>query len=174
MKMCDTELPNHIILAQSILKNPEKFEWILQKGTELGVAEFYPVITHRTEALSLRKIDRLQRILVEATEQCGRCIVPILHEPVTFEKFLRLEFFDKKEVELIVPHLVADGSLADFSLNSRKCVVICIGPEGGFDENEIVAAREVGARIVTLGRRVLRSETAALSAVAQLAAKLDG
>lgn len=170
---CDTELPVKIILAQSILKSPEKFEWVLQKGTELGVGEFYPIITRRTERSALHKFDRLQRILIEATEQCGRCNVPVLHEPIKFEKFLGLEFVHKKQVQLIVPHVVADGRIRDIVLYPNKRIAVCIGPEGGFEDTEILAAQQVGASLVSLGMRVLRSETAALSAIAQLGMRLE-
>lgn len=172
-RLCDTELPERLILAQSILKNPDKFEWVLQKGTELGISEFYPLITRRTERESLNKLDRLQRILVEAAEQSGRAIVPVLHEPISFEKFLKLEFIDKKQVELIVPHLVADGRIADLPLNSEKRIAVCVGPEGGFEDAEMLAAKNAGAMLVTLGKRVLRSETAALSAATLLASRME-
>lgn len=171
--LCDTELSTRIILAQSILKNPEKFEWVLQKGTELGVSEFYPLITSRTERESLNKIDRLQRIITEAAEQCGRAVLPVLHEPIKFESFLKLEFFSKGQVSLLMPHVVADGRIADFELNPEKRVALCIGPEGGFVDKEIEAAQKAGAFMVTLGKRVLRSETASLAATTLLASRIE-
>ncbi|MFA7278361.1 MAG: RsmE family RNA methyltransferase [Candidatus Gracilibacteria bacterium] len=172
-RVCDNELRPGIILAQSILKNPEKFEWVLQKGTELGVSEFYPIITRRTERESLHKIDRLHRILVEAAEQCGRATVPVLHDAISFEKFLKLDRVAKKEIELLVPHFVIDGKISDLTLDPAKPIAICIGPEGGFDDKEIDTAKKAGAFTVTLGKRVLRSETAALSAVTLLASRIE-
>lgn len=168
---CATELPIKIILAQSILKNPEKFEWVLQKGTELGVSEFYPLITHRTERQFLPKHERLQRILVEATEQCGRCAVPTLHEPMKFEAFLK--HIAVKKHMLLIPHTIGGVSIGALEMADTKSIVLCIGPEGGFDEKEIEDVTKAGGVSVTLGKRVLRSETAAIAAVAMLAAHIE-
>lgn len=168
---CTTELPTNIILAQSILKNPEKFEWILQKGTELGVSEFYPIVTRRTERQFLPKLERLQRILIEATEQCGRCNVPVLHEPMKFEAFLKQMNFEKSM--LLIPHTAASVPMREMKIISEKSVVLCIGPEGGFDEIEVDVVKKFGGQAITLGKRILRSETAALAAVALLGARLE-
>lgn len=168
---CETELPTKIILAQSILKNPEKFEWVLQKGTELGVSEFYPIITHRTERQFLPKLERLRRILVEATEQCGRCVVPVLHEPMKLEVFLK--HIVKGDTLVLIPHTFATIPISDVKITDKKSMVLCIGPEGGFDEAEVESVKKSGGQAITLGRRVLRSETAALAAVAQLAAQVE-
>lgn len=168
---CETELPVNVILAQSILKNPEKFEWILQKGTELGVSDFYPLITHRTERQFLPKLERLQRILVEATEQCGRCKVPVLHEPMKFEAFLKT--IAAKDRLLLIPHTIGGKTMGELKVGNKKSVVLCIGPEGGFDEKEVEAVTKTGGQAITLGKRVLRSETAALAAVATLSAQIE-
>lgn len=168
---CETELSTKIILAQSILKNPEKFEWVLQKGTELGVSEFYPIITHRTERQFLPKHERLQRILVEATEQCGRCVVPTLHEPMKFEVFLKHIAVEKPM--LLIPHTIGGKSIGTLKMVQKKPAVLCIGPEGGFDDKEVEGVQKAGGISVTLGRRILRSETAALAALAQFGARLE-
>ena len=168
---CDTELSTKIVLAQSILKNPEKFEWVLQKGTELGVSEFYPIITHRTERQFLPKHERLQRILVEATEQCGRCIVPILHEPMKFEAFLKHIAAEKPM--LLIPHTIGGKSIDTLKMVQKKPAVLCIGPEGGFDDKEVEEVKKAGGISVTLGKRILRSETASLAAVTLLAAQIE-
>ncbi|MCX6733990.1 MAG: RsmE family RNA methyltransferase [Candidatus Peregrinibacteria bacterium] len=166
-----TELPVNIIVAQSILKNPEKLEWILQKGTELGMSDFYPLITHRTERQFLPKFERLQRILVEATEQCGRCKVPVLHEPMKFEAFLKTKV--TKDSLVLIPHTMGGKKMNELKLIDEKSIVVCIGPEGGFDEKEVEDVTKVGGISVTLGKRVLRSETAAIAAVAMLAAHIE-
>ncbi len=168
---CQTELSTKITLAQSILKNPEKFEWILQKGTELGISEFYPIITRRTERQFLPKRERLLRILVEATEQCGRCVVPILHEPMKFDAFLKYIAVDKPI--LLIPHTIGGVSMGELKMVEKKPAVLCIGPEGGFDDKEIEDVKKAGGIAVTLGRRILRSETAALAAVTLLAARIE-
>lgn len=168
---CKTELPAKIILAQSILKNPEKFEWILQKGTELGVSDFYPLITHRTERQFLPKFERLQRILVEATEQCGRCRVPVLHEPMKFDAFLKHILVEKPM--LLIPHTIGGKSMGELKMLNNIPVVLYIGPEGGFDDKEVDDVKKAGGISVTLGKRILRSETAALAAVTLLAARIE-
>ena len=168
-RIVSTELPRRIILAQSILKNPEKFEWVLQKGTELGVSEFYPLITKRTERESLNKMDRLNRIIIEAVEQSGRTRVPVLHEPILYEKFLKKMSDDG--VKVIVPDFSGEHKIS--SLDGDGAVFsLCIGPEGGFDSSEVTRAREAGCAIVTLGPRVLRSETAAITALSILTEQL--
>lgn len=168
---CKTELPAKIILVQSILKNPEKFEWILQKGTELGVSDFYPLITHRTERQFLPKFERLQRILVEATEQCGRCRVPVLHEPMKFDAFLKHILVEKPM--LLIPHTIGGKSMGELKMLNNIPVVLYIGPEGGFDDKEVDDVKKAGGISVTLGKRILRSETAALAAVTLLAARIE-
>ncbi len=170
VRVCDTELPVKIILAQSILKSPDKFELILQKGTELGVSDFYPIITKRTERESLHKFDRLQRIILEAVEQSGRVKVPVLHEPVKFEKLFLVPEITQSHI--FIPHFEHSASLSE-SYGGEKTTTICIGPEGGFLDQEVAFAREHGATAVGLGKRILRSETAALAAVAQLAGRME-
>ncbi len=170
VRACDTELPGKIILAQSILKSPDKFEWMLQKGTELGVSEFYPIITKRTERESLNKFDRLQRIILEAVEQSGRVHVPVLHEPIKFEKLFLVP--EIAQSHILIPHFEHSASLSG-SYGGEKATTICIGPEGGFLDQEVVFAREHGATAVGLGKRILRSETAAMAAVAQLAGRME-
>lgn len=170
VRECDTELSVKIVLAQSILKSPEKFEWILQKGTELGVGEFYPIITRRTERPTLHKFDRLQRILIEATEQSGRCVVPILHEPIKFEKFLKLVATSSL---LLIPHTTGGMPLKDVTFSGNGSVVVCIGPEGGFEDKEIDMVKNLGGQTITLGKRILRSETASIVTLAQLLGRMD-
>ncbi|MBI5753910.1 16S rRNA (uracil(1498)-N(3))-methyltransferase [Candidatus Peregrinibacteria bacterium] len=85
-KFCETELPLRLVIAQAILKNMERMEWLLQKGTELGVSAFAPLLTDRTERKVLGKEERLQRILKEAAEQSGRGKVPELSGAKRFEK----------------------------------------------------------------------------------------
>lgn len=170
VRNCDTELPIKIILAQSILKSPEKFEWVLQKGTELGVGEFYPIITRRTERPTLHKFDRLQRILIEATEQCGRCVVPVLHEPIKFERFLK---HVQTGSSLLVPHTIGGVPLQDVTFSKSGPVVVCIGPEGGFEDKEIEIVKSLSGQAITLGKRVLRSETASIVSLAQLLGRIE-
>ncbi len=160
-RFCPAELSFKLVIAQSILKNPEKFEWVLQKGTELGVSEFLPIITERTERKSLFKVDRMGRILKEAAEQSGRGVVPELSEVVKFERI----FASCSDGVCIVPDPKAEKTFKNFVEDFKvlpKRVVVCVGPEGGFTEKEIDLAKEKGAFLLNLGPRILRSETAGI------------
>ena len=156
----ENELPVKLILAQSLLKNAERFEFVLQKCTELGVSEFIPLLTKRTEQKFLHKKERLERILKEATEQSGRARLPKLEELGKFADVLKL-----KNVLVLMPHPVADEKFADIKArlgSASRDILICIGPEGGFMEDEVDLARESGALIFNIGKRILRAETAAI------------
>jgi 16S rRNA (uracil1498-N3)-methyltransferase len=159
-----------LILCPAITQR-EKFEWILQKGCELGVSEFQPVLTSRTLSQDTRgwedKITRWQKILQEATEQCGRGLIPSIKLPQRFEtvieNFHHLPGFILHEQE----HRVG---LASVLQGTTTTVGLFVGPEGGFSEEEINLGKSAGLQSVSLGQRVLRMETAALAACAVLMA----
>lgn len=161
-KFCETELPVRLVLAQAILKNIDKLELILQKGTELGVSAFIPLITDRTERQALGKIERLHRILREAAEQSHRGKLPELMEPIKFDKMIG----SAGESCLIVPHPTAKMKFSPWSKTMKKLpmeVIVCIGPEGGFTDRETDLSIEGGANLIALGARILRAETAAIT-----------
>jgi 16S rRNA (uracil1498-N3)-methyltransferase len=155
-KQNESESKIKINLHQALPKNPEKFEMVLQKGTEVGVVRFVPLITARTERQSLNKIERLKRILKEAAEQSGRGIVPELCEIVEFGKVLK----NVPEGLNVLAHPTGEKSLKEVCENLGGIVNIFIGPEGGFTENEVSDAAKAGFEIVSLGKRILRAETA--------------
>lgn len=165
---CKTELPCRLIIALAILKNMERFEWALQKGTELGVSAFIPLITDRTERKVLGKVERLQRILKEAAEQSGRGKVPELLEACKFEKILKDDGVQKEKSLIIVPHPGVEQKFSEFCKknlsgeNGQKFsgeIVVCVGPEGGFTDKEIQFAEKEEVKLVSLGDRILRAET---------------
>ena len=155
-----------IYLFQGLPK-AQKMDLIVQKGTELGVTEFIPTITERVDIKlkgDFKKLDRLNRIALEAAKQSKRTIVPKVVEPINFEEALK----KLKSMDLIiVPYENAEDfgvktlfrELGDKANNIEK-VGIIIGPEGGFETFEIDKLKENGAYIVTLGNRILRTETA--------------
>lgn len=155
-----------LTLYQSLLKR-EKFEWVLQKGTELGVARFAPVISRRGLVREAGdKLDRWRRIIAEAAEQSGRGRLPELRRPVALEDALRDA---PAYARALIPWEAAeDGGIraALAGLPTAPAVALFIGPEGGFDPAEIERARAAGVLPITLGPRILRTETAALVAVA--------
>lgn len=161
------ESPLAITLAQGLAKG-EKFELVVQKATELGVHRIIPLITAHTLSTGIREVSehrlrRWRRIALEATKQCGRTRLPEILAPLRWEAFLRafpqpaLLFAER-----------AGRSLADVARAWSEGVdTLCllIGPEGGWQESEVAAAQTAGAIVVTLGQRILRTETAALVAI---------
>lgn len=158
-----------ITLYQSMLKK-DNFEWILQKGTELGIAAFVPVISQRSvvrqQALKQNKANRWQRILVEAAEQSGRGHVPVLEPPLALEEAfvaaqagdLALIPWEEETAQGLLP------LLRELAPARAHEIALFIGPEGGYAPDEIEAARAAGVQPVTLGPRILRAETAAIAA----------
>ena len=156
-------------LYQSITKG-ERFEWLIEKATEIGVTSITPLITARAVVRTPaegNRAERWRRIAIEAAEQCGRSAVPQIGAPLPF-----VDALAGGEGLRIVPYEAADadaatidGVIRDASSRAAVDVSVLIGPEGGFEEAEVARARAAGTAIVTIGRRVLRSETAGLVAV---------
>jgi len=159
-----------VTLFQSLLVR-EKLEWVLQKGTEVGVTQFVLVLTERslvrTKTIEQNKLDRWRRILTEAAEQSHRGRIPQLEPILPFDQaLLRLRDFDR--------YLIAAPSEGAMTLRdilrgitrSPASVAVMIGPEGGFTEEEVARARDKGAVPISLGPRILRTETAAIVACA--------
>ncbi len=147
-----------IVLYCSVLKR-ENFELVVQKATEVGVSEIVPVISKRTVKLNLRN-ERLEKIAREAAEQSGRGTVPKLHQMMGFEA--ALNHARENNQENIFFNVSGKPLEPD---KDKKSIGIFIGPEGGWDEEEIKKAHEVGFTIASLGKLTLRSETAAIIAV---------
>lgn len=156
------ESPARITLAAAMLK-ADKFELVIQKAVELGVAELVPLNTDRCEANTKhaeKRMVRWQRIILDASKQCGRATLMKIGEPVKFQTMLAAG--DNTETVLFAER---DGErLGDGGRNVIRTVVI--GPEGGWSDAEIDAARATGCRIITLGGRILRAETAAIAITA--------
>ncbi len=163
--------PNvRLTLYQGTLKG-QKFEWVLQKGTELGVAAFVPTLCRRSVVRSpevlLKKYSRWRQIIREAAEQSGRGKLPQLAQPVTLANAIaRTQAADL----VIMPWEEAgDGSLKKILGQApAHDIALFIGPEGGFAPEEAAEAKQAGAKLVTLGRRILRAETAGLAACAAI------
>lgn len=173
-----TELPSRIHLFQGIPK-ADKLELIIQKTVELGVYEIIPVETARSvvklEPKKVRqKTERWQAIAEAAAKQSRRGIVPVVREPMSFEKALKLAA--AMEVKLI-PYELAEGmdrTKEIFSaIPENMDIAVFIGPEGGFAEAEIEKAKECGIEPITLGKRILRTETAGLTVMAWLMYQLE-
>lgn len=172
------ELPCRIYLFQGLPK-ADKMELIIQKAVELGAYEIIPVETKRCVVKldgrkSAKKTARWQQIAESAAKQSKRMLIPNVHEVLTFREALK--YAESMDVRL-VPYELARGMqetkeiLAE--IEPGQSVGIFIGPEGGFEEKEIEAAIEGGAKPITLGRRILRTETAGLAILSVLMFQLE-
>ncbi len=174
----DTELPSKIYLFQGLPKQ-EKMEFIVQKAVELGVYQIIPVALKRCvvkldEKKARKKVSRWQEISKSAAKQSGRGIVPEVKNVLAGKE--ALELAAKLDVRLI-PYELAEGMdktkklLA--AIQPGQSIGIFIGPEGGFEKAEVSEALEKGAEAVTLGRRILRTETAGITTLSVLMFQLE-
>ena len=164
----EAELPLMISLFQGLPK-ADKMELIIQKAVETGVHEIYPVINERSVVKldakkAAQKTERWQKIAESAAKQSGRAIIPVIHEPIDYKKALELAKNDNKEI--LLPYENAEGmayskKVIEETINKESCAIF-IGPEGGFSEAEIELAKAKDAKIISLGHRILRTETAGL------------
>ena len=166
----NTELPLQIHLFQGLPKS-DKMELIIQKAVELGVYSITPIemkrcIVKLDDKKKKSKQTRWQAISESAAKQSKRNTIPEINEIISYKAALNAA----KELDLLlVPYENEDGILSTkealAELKEAKSVGIIIGPEGGFDDAEIEAAKDAGGRIISLGKRILRTETAAITAV---------
>ncbi len=159
---------NNVTIAISLLKNNTRFEWFLEKATEIGVTEIIPLVCSRTEKMAF-KFERMKSILVSAMLQSQQCWRPVLHEPVQYEKLWQssktLPKLDEYRQKFIA-HCVDDArrSLSDLNNESLTSKIILIGPEGDFTKAEIDTALQHHFNAVSLGETRLRTETAGIVA----------
>ena len=174
----DTELPAKIFLFQGLPKG-DKMELILQKAVELGCFEIIPVVCRRCvvkleEKKQKSKVQRWQSISEAAAKQSGRRIIPCVHEVMRYSQ--ALSYAADMDVRLI-PYERAEGMAETKKLLGElkpgQKIAVFIGPEGGFEETEIEEAKNAGVIPVTLGRRILRTETAAITALSWLMYALE-
>lgn len=154
-----------VSLYQAIPKKPALFELVVQKATEIGVSEIFPLITERTEHRRMSRFDRLQLIAMEATEQCGRMNIPLIHHPVNYD-----EVIGKLSHGFIAYEYEGTRYLADYEkeLKGAETIQLIIGPEGGLSESELELAKASSVKPFSLGPRILRTETAAIASLSLL------
>ena len=167
------------ILVQSLLKG-EKLEWVLQKATELNVDTIYLVPTANCvakydEKKLQSKVNRWEKIMLEAAQQCGRNHLPTL---VVGETLLQALDIESDALKLVAYENEAGQTIKDVlkTLHSDKSVtdvLICIGPEGGYQEKEINAIIKYGGKSVSLGNTILRAETAAIGSLSMIQYELE-
>ncbi len=168
-----SELPCEIVLFQGLPKG-DKMELIIQKAVELGAAKIVPVVTNRTIVKwdgkkAKKKIERYNTIAKTAAKQAKRSVIPTVSDVVNFEQACKMASeFDAN----LIPYENAQGIEASrkaiAAIKGKKSVGIFIGPEGGFEEREVKQAMEIGAVSITLGKRILRTETAGMSVLSLL------
>lgn len=174
----DYELPSRIYLFQGLPK-ADKMELIIQKAVELGAYEVIPVETKRCVVKldgkkATKKVERWKQIAESAAKQSKRMLIPNVHEVLTFKEALK--YAEAMDIRLI-PYELAKGMqetkeiLAD--IQPGQSVGIFIGPEGGFEEKEVETAISEGAKPITLGKRILRTETAGLAVLSVLMFQLE-
>jgi 16S rRNA (uracil1498-N3)-methyltransferase len=161
--------PQSAITLYLGLTQREKFEWILQKCTELGVAAFVPLLTQRSLVQSAQEVEnkyeRWQKIIREAAEQSGRVLCPLLHPVQALEKISVLPATQAGFVLWEEEHSLSFRHALEQS--QEQCeIALLIGPEGGLSAAEVELAKSAGFKAVTLGKRILRMETAAVVAAA--------
>ena len=164
----DNESPLNITLVQAV-SAAERMDFTLQKSVELGVAEIRPVISERcvvrlSGERAEKRVARWQEIVVSACEQSGRNIVPKVLPLTTYAQALQQL---PQETTKLLMSLNRAQKLSDVQPQSGK-VVFMVGPEGGWTEKEEQQASDAGFQSVTLGKRVLRTETASLAAIAAM------
>lgn len=160
-----TESSQRVILFQCIPK-ADKFEYIVQKAIELGVYEIYPVISSFCDnktGYSDNKMQRIRKIAMSASEQCGRGIIPYVNDFITFAMAIDLaKAYDIKLVAYEKSILPLKTHIEKLDMKQQNTIGIIIGAEGGFSQSEIDLCTSNGIINVSLGKRILRTETASV------------
>ena len=177
-EVSQTELASRLILFQGLPKG-DKMEWIVQKAVELGAYSVVPLSTRRCvvkldNKKAEKKVSRWQQIAESAAKQYQRMLVPEEQSVMTFKEAL---VYAKELDVLLIPYELAKGMKETKelirSIEPGKSIGVFIGPEGGFEEQEVADAMEAGAKPITLGHRILRTETAGLAVLSVLMFQLE-
>jgi 16S rRNA (uracil1498-N3)-methyltransferase len=179
-KPYSVESPLSITLAQGIPKG-DRMDMVVQKATELGVNKIIPVITERAQVRHTHKIERWRKIALSASQQSGRDKIPGVEEPVSLDDFLArqltqsargyIEDIKGVKLENVISIIFSEESRTRnlkqvlSHLNEVKGAILLVGPEGGFSKEEVSASVEKGFTEVSLGSRILRTETVPLAAL---------
>lgn len=153
-----------IHLGVGILKNPARFDFLVEKATELGVGRITPLTTERTIPHHSKR-ERWQKLALAAMKQCGRSVLPPVDDLTSFDSFL--DAASSADVRLIA-HEQAPATAAVPAPDSAASVAMLVGPEGGFSDDEVARAERAGFVQVTLGARRLRTETAVVVMIGKL------
>lgn len=159
-----------ITMAVAPTKQIDRFEWFLEKATELGVDQIIPIWTKNSERKKLR-MDRSQKVIIAAVKQSKQVFVPELADPMLFDELLS----QKANADLFIAHCAEGEKTFLFdAVKGNVDVVVAIGPEGDFDRDEIQKALEMGWTAISLGENRLRTETAGIAACHMAVLKMNG
>jgi len=161
----DNRSPLHIHLGISLSKG-ERMDFVIQKATELGVTEISLLNSERTEVKLKgdrleKRVEHWRKVSISACEQCGSNRVPVIHPPVNLDQWL-----DKRDEPIKL--IMQPGTNQPFQQSKPATVALLVGPEGGFSELEVSSANATGFDSISLGPRILRTETAPLVAISIL------
>ena len=174
----DTELPSRLYLFQGLPKN-DKMELIVQKAVELGAYEIIPVATKRAvvkldDKKAAKKVERWNSIAESGAKQSGREIIPQVKNVMSYKEAIQ---YAKNLDVILIPYELAEGMTETKkvieAIKPGQSVGMFIGPEGGFETSEVECALECGAKVITLGKRILRTETAGLTTLSILMYHLE-
>jgi len=152
-----------ITIAISLLKNASRFEWFLEKATEIGVVKIIPIISKRTERQYFR-FDRMNSILIAAMLQSQQTFLPVIQEPVMYNEIFKFSNYETK----LIAHCEEDKKVNIIDIAISNNTQILIGPEGDFSPDEIALALQHNYQPVSLGNTRLRAETAGIVAATLL------
>ena len=164
----ERELKTKITLYQSMIRS-ERFDIAIQKAVELGVYKIVPIITERTMEKTFKR-DRSERIIQEACKQCERAMLPEILDPISIDEAFKSARGDK----LMAYENEEENHALKTLSNISEEVSLMIGPEGGFSDDEVNRARENGFITFSLGKRILKSETASIAAISAIAICTEG
>lgn len=167
----EKEAPIHVYLAQGLPKS-DKMDYIIQKAVELGVTAVYPIqmdhcVVQYDNAKRNTRRERWQKIAVEAAKQCGRTVVPSV-EPIQGLAGLFASLPNGVVIIMLYEGQASQGLKQALAEKPATSYLLLVGPEGGFSGKEVAICQEYGASIVTMGPRILRTETASLAGVAMI------
>jgi 16S rRNA (uracil1498-N3)-methyltransferase len=148
-----------IHIAMSPLKNQSRFEWFVEKSTEIGISEITPLITKFSEKKKVN-VSRLNKIVISSMKQSNQFYLPKVNQITSFDEFLKLN----KDYKLIA-HLKNNNRFNKKSIGNKDKIVVMIGPEGGFSKEEILKANKDKIKEISFGKNRFRSETAGVFAV---------
>lgn len=162
----ESEYAIHLVIG---LIKGSRMDMVMEKATELGVKSIHPILADRSVKNKLN-MERTQRIIISAAKQAGRSLFPTIHKPIQLTDWLQSHEKDKK----LLGHMTGTLSLANALGNEKNEVYVIIGPEGDFSTDEIEAMNHANVEVASLGPRRLRSESAAMAAIANLNQLMEG